>query len=232
MPLLRLLVLFFGCEAFLILRLIPGRWFYLSLLALLVVKYLLLQYVPVYGGYALLFHAAMAMAAFHLGTYLLVRLSPFGRMVALRGIVNPSQKGRLVAQFFLFSRKTALLRLEPALVTAFAAFCYLTPIVRAVWLPWYLPITPAGFVYDEQFYRLMLVIGQVLPLLLAAGVYLHDRLEWRGSIDVFQESVRAPLPSAAAPPAELTFPVLGSQSTKAGPRSPSVAELARRFEAG
>ena len=41
----------------------------------------------------------MVMAAFHAGSYLLARLSPFGRMMALRGLVSPWQKGRLVAQF-------------------------------------------------------------------------------------------------------------------------------------
>ncbi|MFL5334712.1 MAG: hypothetical protein ACJ8H8_16365, partial [Geminicoccaceae bacterium] len=114
-------------------------------------------------------------------------------------------------------------------MTLFAAFCYVTLIVQAVWLPWFFPIALAGFVYDEQFYRMMLVVGQVLPLLLAAAVYLHDRLEWRGSTDAFHDSVRAPLPSAATPPAELTFPLLGRQPTRTGPRSPSETELTRRL---
>lgn len=229
MLLLRLVAAFLACEALLVLRLAPGRWLYLSLLLCLAVKYLLLQYVPVYGGYAILFHAAMGMAALEAVLYLLGRISPFGRRMALKGLTRPWYSGTMLLQLLIFRRKTALLRVEPLVVAAYGGFCYLTPIVRAVWLPWFIPLHPTGFVYDEAFYRTMLLAGQALPVLVLAGVILFNRLEWKASPEAFEDAVRQEPASAKGPQAELTFPLLAQKATRGGPRNPSVAELARLF---
>lgn len=232
MLLLRIIATFLACEMLLVIRIAPGRWLYLSLVLCLAVKYLALQYVPVYGGYALLFHAAMVVAAAEAVLYLLLRATPFGRRMTLKGLRTPWHTGTLLLQLLVFSRKTTLLRVEPLIVAAYCAFCYVTPIVRAVWLPAFIPLHPPGFVYDETFYRTMLILGQALPAFVLIGVVLFGRLEWKHSPDAFVDALLQQPKPRKTPPAELSFPLLAQKATRPGPRNPSVAEMGRMFENG
>lgn len=84
----------------------------------------------------------------------------------------------------------------------------------------------------------MLVLGRTLPLLIPPALFTFNKSEWQASFEAFGEQAQqSPKPKRGwfarkpkAPPAELTFPVLAKQPAKAGPRSPSVAEMARRFD--
>jgi hypothetical protein len=161
---------------------------------------------------------------------LLARATPFGRRMELKGLHAPWHTGTLLLQLLVFSRKTTLLRVEPLIVAAYCAFCYVIPIVRAVWLPAFIPLHPPGFVYDETFYRTMLILGQALPAFVLIGVVLFSRLEWKRSPDAFVDALLQKPKPHKTPPAELSFPLLAQKATRSGARNPSIADIRRLLE--
>lgn len=233
----RFLTVFIACEALLAFRWEMGHGLLFALIAMLGVKYLLLQLIPVYYGYGYLFLAAWVLAVLHLSSALRRRRSIFGSMAVIKGLVNPWYPGDKMLRFGIFKPKTTLLVIEPLAAAAYGAWCYTTPTTGPFWLPWTVPVWPRGFVYDQVFFEQMLVFGQAIPALIPLALFTFNKLEWQASFEAFGEMAQqAGMPkrrwfarTPKAPPAELTFPLLAKQSTKAGPRNPSVAEMARRF---
>ena len=234
----RFLMAFIACEALLAFRWEMGRGLLFVLIAMLGVKYLLLQLVPVYYGYGYLFLAAWVLAVLHLASALGRRRSVFASMAVIKGQVNPWYPGNRVLRLGIFSPKMTLLGVEPLAAAAYGAWCYTTPMTGPIWLPWVVPIWPQGFVYDQAFFEQMLVFGQAIPALIPLALFTFNKLEWKASFEGFGEMAQqAGMPKRRwfarkpkAPPTELTFPLLAKQSTKAGPRNPSVAEMARGFD--
>jgi hypothetical protein len=233
----RFLTAFIACEALLAFRWYMGRGFLFVLILMLAVKYLLLQLVPVYYGYGYLFLGAWVLAALHVSSFLANRRSVFGNMFAIRGLVNPWHPGSKLMRLWVFKPKTTLLVVEPLTAAAYGAWCYTTPMDGPFWLPWVIPVWPPGFVYDQALFEQMLVFGQAIPVLIPLALFVFNKLEWQGSFEAFGEMAQQSTKpkrrwfarKPKTPPAELTFPLLAKQSTKAGPRSPSVAEMARRL---
>jgi hypothetical protein len=234
---LRFLAAFLACEALLVFRWHTGRAFLGVLVLLLGAKYLLLQLIPVHYGYAYLFLACWPLAALHVFGYALSRRTGFGNLFTMRSLVNPWHPGAKVMRLWVFKPKTTLLYIEPLAAAAFAAWCYTTPMTGPFWLPWTIPVWSPDFVYDRALFEQMLVFGQAIPAMIPLALFAFNKLEWQQSLEAFGEMAQqAGMPKRRwfarrpkAPPAEFTFPLLAKQSTKAGPRNLSVAEMARYF---
>lgn len=235
----RLIVTFLACEALLLLRWYPGRGFLTVLVMLMAIKYLLLQYIPVFYGYGYLFLAAIFAIFLHLLSSTISRRSFLAGSVGLRGLANPWHTGTRIFRLFTFSPKVTLFVIEPLAVAAYVLFCYATPMTEPFWLPLPIPIAPEGFVYDYTFLQQATVFGRGMPLLLPLAVFVFNKLEWEQSFEAFDEkaATETVTPSrpglfsrkAKAPPPEFTFPPISRRSTRAGPASPSVNAMARRF---